>query len=602
MEKTYEEVVKYNIDEAIKIRGEKHLNFATTKEWLEYDDNNPAKIPNNPLLTDYDYVYEHAEEILCQSILYYQQHQSTEAYYTLFKAITNKYPLEEDYNKILYENNNSIKWKWRFYASTLINFLYYSFDDRIKELLSKPDVINYFLRYPKIFTIDTLTETSHKAIEALLENQSIANYYIEDYNRLIQLIRKQPKITIPYHIMLDDKIIKDMARTPHIEEFYYKLHFIREQVSDQPFLDEHAKYCDEQINAITNGILPVYQEEYQKAKNNITYDSLYYVNNSMQRQVMNRIFKRTNQDVLPKDYIYQELSKYMIIGMFISRNFQTDPYNLLIDIKTLQEFAKTENRTLKGQEIYDFLVSFEDKSLEEIIKFYEKGKTLPLMDILYDDWNNEKERFIDELNSSLFALSKTPQITKNGITYYDISDIEEPILVHNTSIPLDNEKRINEMIEQIKKGHKHRICLSVQDQNHNVFYKEEQHKKTKTIKFAFGTLEKNKVGTIYHKDAYSQGISKIEFENFNYKRRLYTLKTFMDQTSNYNEINYLIKNTPFLPIGIICEDEITEQEQEIAKKLNIPILYRKTKESTYKKVNEPSITKRYTYTATKSLF
>ena len=602
MERTYEEVVQYDIDEAIKIRGEKNLNFATTKEWFEYNDNNPAKIPNNPLLTNYDYVYEHAEELLCQSSLYYQRNQPTEAYYTLFKAITTKYPMEEDYNKILYENNDSLKWKWRFYTNTLINFLYYSFDNRIKELLNKPDVINYILRYPKIFTIDTLTETSHMAIEVLLENQSIANYYIEDYNRLIQLIRKQPKITIPHRIILDDKIIKDMSRTPHIEEFYYKLHFIREQVSDQPFLDEHSKYCDEQVSQISNGILPTYQEEYKKAKDNITYDSLYYVNNSMQRQVMNRIFQRSHQEILPKQYVYQELSKYMIMGMFLSRNYQTDPYNLLIDIDTLLEFSKPENILLEGQEIYEFIASFEDKTLEQIIEFYEKCKNQPLMETLYDDWNNQKDAFTEELNSSLFTLSQAPQVTKDNITYYDISDIEEPILVHNTSIPLDNEKRIKEMIKQIKQGHKHRICLSVQDQNHNVFYTEEQHKNTKTIKFAFGQLEKNRVGTIYHKDAYSQGINKIESENFNYKRRLYTLKSFMEQTSNYNEINYLIDNTPFIPIGIICEDEITEQEQRIAKDLNIPILYRKTKDSTEKRVNEPTIPKRYTYTATKSLF
>jgi len=67
-------------------------------------------------------------------------------------------------------------------------------------------------------------------------------------------------------------------------------------------------------------------------------DDLYSFN-SMEKQVVERIFKIRGVDFLPKKNVYVELSKYMIVGMYMSRNFQTDPYNLLIDIETLYEFA-----------------------------------------------------------------------------------------------------------------------------------------------------------------------------------------------------------------------------------------------------------------------
>lgn len=72
--------------------------------------------------------------------------------------------------------------------------------------------------------------------------------------------------------------------------------------------------------------------------------------------------------------------------MFISRNYETDPYNVLIDIETLDEFANQNNRYLRGYNIYDFLVNYESKSVFKIIEFYLKNKDLLLREMLYYDW------------------------------------------------------------------------------------------------------------------------------------------------------------------------------------------------------------------------
>lgn len=601
MNLTYEELLECNIDEAIKLIGEDHREFKTTQERLHAYDNNPAKIPNNPLLVDYDWVYEHVEELFCQCKMYYQAYQPTEAYYTLFKALTTKYSLDKDYDELLYTNKIKLDWKWGFFSLNLIDFMTYSFDDRLKELLSKPDVLNYFLKYPEIYDIENLNHFSSEGLEIFLKQPRFASHYTNNPYELIQLIRKNLRITIPAEVMLDENVIKTLSRTHHIEEFYYYLHFVREQVADLPFLEEHAQFCDKQVENIKNGILPCYQEKYKKSKKEISIEDIQYFN-YMEQQVIERVFKRSTLETLPKKYIFQELSRYMIIGMFISRNYQTDPYNLLIDIETLHEFANQENRQLQGQDVYQFLVSFEDKSLKETIEFYNQGKNLPLMEILYDDWSKEKDSFIEELNSKIYTPENSTSITKDNLTYYDITDIEEPIIVHNTTIPIKNKEKIAEAIKNIKQGHKIDICLSIQDQNHNTFYEEYETKNKNTLKLAYGPLVPNRVGTICHTDAYSQGINDIEIDNNEFKRRLYTVKSFMDKTTDYNEMVYLVCGIPTPPIGIICEDQITPEEQSIAKELNIPIFYRKTKQSTrrpYKKENLPKI---YTYTKTKYMF
>ena len=132
--------------------------------------------------------------------------------------------------------------------------------------------------------------------------------------------------------------------------------------------------------------------------------------------------------------------------------------------------------------------------------------------------------------------------------------------------------------------------------------KKKKQKNKKTIKFAYSRLKHNRVGIINHTDAYSLDGNTVEAENFNYKRNLYTLNSFMEQTKIYNEINYVIEGQPFLPIGLICDNEITEEEFEIAKKMKLPIIYRKLKETEKSFVDEHPLVKKYSYVANKKLF
>lgn len=73
MELTYEEALEYSIFDTIEILGKDRREFKTPQEWLHSNDDNPAKVKNNPLLVDFDYAYENAEKILYNDTLNYQQ-------------------------------------------------------------------------------------------------------------------------------------------------------------------------------------------------------------------------------------------------------------------------------------------------------------------------------------------------------------------------------------------------------------------------------------------------------------------------------------------------------------------------------------------------
>ncbi len=582
----YEEMFKYNIYEAIKIKGVKK-NDLTLTELMKLSRLDPANTPNNPLLCDYDYVYKHAEEILLNNKIDYQQKQGVEQYYTLFRVLIDKYSLEEDYNKYLLDKSWPIKIKWSMFASELISFMTYSFDDRLIELLKRKEVMDYFKRYRFIYEHEKIEGFSHEGLEVFLNDFDFYSYYIDKPDRILKLINRHPKITIPDCILLDNEFIRKVSRTMKIENFYSDIETLGRDVGVNFYLDEHKKFCDYQVNNMKDGIIPYLFSEYDNEKEivgvcDVCDNVSPYIN-----QVAFRILEKYGEE-LPKKFFYQELTKYFVMGMLMSRNFEASPYNLLVDIETMVEFAKDNNHELEGKEIYDFLINFEDKSLDEIVRMYEDIKEVPIKDMLYDDWWKVKKTFIDEVNQRCFKASKGfKESLIDGFKCYDITDMDDVILVHNTGVMIDNSNGIDEMIEQVKTGHKHMISLSLQDKKHTNFY----NKYCKdTIKFAYGELDANRVGIIYHDDAYSfLEPERVEFGNISYKRTFYTVDSLLEKTRNFNEIVYVIMNKPYMPIGVICEGSISDVEKDVAERLGVPILYREKRE---KEVNDFRIERR----------
>lgn len=540
---------------------------------------NSSNGENSDLLLDYNFVYENVEELFIDHSYDYQINQNVEQYYIFFKALTNKYSMETDYQMYLCGeiDKKSLEYKWKKFSIKLIEFLAISYDNLLEQLLEIEDVISYFLKYPIIFEPSTIEIFHGLGMNFFLKYHYYYSYYIKNPRCLFELIKECPDLAVPQSIMLDNDVIRKVSHNFDIETYYYYLHFFQKQTDIIPYIDEHKKYCDDQINNITDGILPCFREMYENFPEIIMPNIRNKFNNDIYSdfilKTIDRIFEKNNSIELSKKFFFQELSKYIAFNLLISRYYETSPYNLLIDIETLYIFVKERNITIKYFDIYDFIVHYENKKLSEIVQLYKEIKGLPLMDILYDDFRSQQNSFINELNNNLFNIDTlVPLKIENGIRYYDITNIDNVLIVHNTSINCYQEYKIEELIERIKNGQKKYICLSIQDKYHRNFFN--QYNCGDCIKLLFGKIDPNRVGIVSTKDAGSVSVDSVMWNNFDYIRRLYTLKEFMNETGEFNEICYTIDGVPLLPIGVICDYEIKSSEIEFAEKLKIDIFFR----------------------------
>ena len=192
---------------------------------------------------------------------------------------------------------------------------------------------------------------------------------------------------------------------------------------------------------------------------------------------------------------------------------------------------------------------------------------------LYNEW---KKSFLNELNNRLINLS-------NNKDYYDITDSDKLLIVHNTHFPINvSEKMSTYLVSAFKskinyyqRCNKTYISLSIQDKAHHDFYTGIG-ERGKTVKFVYGKLNSKDVGIIYPDDAHTYGFLMSEdFNSIDGINEFYTVDIFMNNTVFYNELTYKNNDNCYLPKAILCEDEISIYEREFADILGVPILYRK---------------------------
>ncbi len=601
---SYEEVLEYSVYDAIKLRADELRGFDdehyVRELWDNFYNNYPAHIPNHPLLRDYDWVYENFE-LLMMCKMWYQSAQGFEEYYTFFKAGIAKYDVERDYREMLFNPDKSdfeFRHKWKVFAYEFVDFFGYAFDKNgvLERLFKREDFVQYFFSYPNLYTREVLEKFYHVGLAKLLEYDLFAEKYKADFDELLHLISKHPKLVIPDSIFHDDRVVDAVACTHDLDKFYANLIYIRAYSSCQPYIDRNKRYCDREVRDMQDGILPSLRCEYVKAKDMLSKNDFRH-EHALVEAVFKRVSERLGRREIAKRDFYRELSKYIVVGMLLGRIFETSPYNILIDIETFYEYMMSHGKDFFGKEIYEFFLSYEDEEVEYIREFYEKAKDVPLKDMFYDDWEREKEAFVREINESMVDLDRAPlKVTKDGVAYYDITDMPGKIAVSNTNDVADNDYKLARLVELVKTARVMDVSISIQDENHQVFY-DKNNTGVPKIKFIYGELEPKRVGIIFPQDAYSQGIMMTESEALWYKRNLYTLDEFMNKTRNYNELTYAVDGTVVMPKGILIEGEPNEGEVRISRELGLPFYYREKRKTQSLRDDRTLLAKTYRFSA-----
>ncbi len=135
--------------------------------------------------------------------------------------------------------------KWKKFAFSFVEFFAHAFDHNgiLDELFSKSDFVDYFFRYPMIYTHEVLEAFGYYGISKLFNYEEFASYYLEQPNQLIRFMRKHPRLDIPMKIFFDERFCR-RAHDINVESFYFHMGFIWEYSSGIACLEEHQRFCD----------------------------------------------------------------------------------------------------------------------------------------------------------------------------------------------------------------------------------------------------------------------------------------------------------------------------------------------------------------------
>ncbi len=501
--------------------------------------------------------------------------QDYDFYIRVFKAIISKYDVTEDY--LMWENVDD-KWplknRWSIFASMMVAFLTCTDDDITIKLFNSDVVRDYLSRFHCIFSyVDKFDSLRHEKLSALLEIPCYQTEVVGLSKRKLNheiIDGRLSWTTLPYSIFYNPSFIKKLAHNIDSEEYSYIIDELQ-LFNDAGIIDElHDGFCDKTMSSFDSKkrYFPFLKEA--SFKDEIRSHTLLL-------QAYDNLSKQLEKPSL----IFEEFSKYLIIGFIFSRFFKTPRYNLAIDMKKLVDYIDNPLRkavfTFDNADIYYQLVNYKDVDIKTLVALYEALKSKDIMSEFYDDWHKAQQEIVMELNANTLNgrnLGIYNELLTNtlGVPVYELNGQDYYMITRNTSLDVRKENIKAELDD--KRYSRSYLSLSIQDQKHLTSYYHDNHSNCRQydLKFVYGSLDEQYLGMFYCEDAYTNGISSVEYQS-NASRLLLPLPELMENTNYYNDITYY-KRANLQPVAILCEDEINPEQARVAITLNLPIILR----------------------------
>lgn len=517
------------------------------------------------LLNDYQFVYDNIESIITCKTLHWEK-MNFEQYYNIFKALTDKYPND------MYKDKNLLKDS---YCELLIYIMQQIEEAPIdiqKQFVSDDYFQDFLLKYGKnVLTIKNVPVLSNLNTYDFYMHLKLfqSKLLMQKYSEFIYLLKlSHYKKELTSEFLQRPDILRKLTHTCNYDLLQDFLKTIDYELDTTAIRQEHNLFCDHLINYLS--------------KSNDDYLENKQIKNFFSTMKVDLPLKIKNNE--------QDLIKYLIVCTIVSRHFETEPYNFLMDLRTLTEYVLDEDRDIKynfpNMNIYTKLVNPTKYSIQELIDLYHFMKDKDISAQLYDDWNLAKKEFVEELNEKIINRNNMPLkdeklSRKYGVDIYRIdSQKSYYIIIHNTSISINDQNSIDLMIKQ--NGLFGRSCLSVQDENHLRFF--EEYTNAQPLILIFDNLDDRFLTYIYPSDAFSTSLYESEEGT---PRKIFPLKKLMKYTGFYdfNELTYytdtkyengIDAKSPLKPFAILCEDLITKDFVTAAKKMHVPIIFRST--------------------------
>ena len=456
---------------------------------------------------------------------------------------------------------------------------YFSFfNENIKvELLEDKTILKKILNSSKLKNI--IKSSTNNVFEILAQYEKAQNIILNyDFYTILSFVTN--KIYFPANITSNKKFQETILNIEDITTYRFFM--------DQ--LEQNNSLAAYEIDKIKEKI---YDKEVEKYS-----DGLFLIT----KKIVNLYDKKENYSLLLTDnmkkYIIKEMInnsknmhdvfyKYDTLKMrniLIDRYFKDIPLNFLKNLNVMIQYNDSLNNKIldeKRTNIYKKILNFENLNYDERKElYYACAKYENLAELFYDDYRKCRDNTYNNLidlainPKKMYNLLSIEKTKKYGVPIYELNGENFYAFVHITGPYKYNP---NFYVEAWKEGLYDSVSLSFIGNNNITTFGDPK----ESIAFGFSKLDYKRIIHLRNSDSFSNYNSMDDCFS-DYIQKMYTPANLIKETRGYNEIVYQeksrnIKLDTIVPDYVMCYDEVTDSDINVAKYYNLPIVLINTK-------------------------
>ena len=456
---------------------------------------------------------------------------------------------------------------------------YFSFfNENIKvELLKDKTILKKILNSSKLKNI--IKSSTNNVFEILAQYEKAQNIILNyDFYTILSFVTN--KIYFPANITSNKKFQETILNIEDITTYRFFM--------DQ--LEQNNSLAAYEIDKIKEKI---YDKEVEKYS-----DGLFLIT----KKIVNLYDKKENYSLLLTDnmkkYIIKEMInnsknmhdvfyKYDTLKMrniLIDRYFKDIPLNFLKNLNVMIQYNDSLNNKIldeKRTNIYKKILNFENLNYDERKElYYACAKYENLAELFYDDYRKCRDNTYNNLidlainPKKMYNLLSIEKTKKYGVPIYELNGENFYAFVHITGPYKYNH---NFYVEAWKEGLYDSVSLSFIGNNNITTFGDPK----ESIAFGFSKLDYKRIIHLRNSDSFSNYNSMDDCFS-DYIQKMYTPANLIKETRGYNEIVYQeksrnIKLDTIVPDYVMCYDEVTDSDINVAKYYNLPIVLINTK-------------------------
>lgn len=458
---------------------------------------------------------------------------------------------------------------------------------------------NYYIPSSKFWelVVSSASNASQILVDRFLVGKSLTDLNLKQFKFLIQ-----KGIHFPKELFLEEDFVNKISSIYDAKEVRFILNGFSTSNDIEKIEKRREKFYDKEIHDynISHGMLNRYHNLYAELCSLIDKDDM-----SNTREIINKHFNffddsryafnfqdnifqfvvQKNKDDLHK--FLKEESNFQITNMIIDYHFKDIYRNVLIDIKQLLNFQKTDGKILSEEQIsiYEKILNLDKLPYLEKIRLFEQLKQNNWVEQFYDDIRLSKNKSFEMIKEQMLTKEKAQSILDKELSEkYGL-----PIYV------LDGEP-FCALVKALQKTKTYPITkIDVIGRSDGSSYSLDGSSKLRTFfdprecyHLIYNDFEIGQVVHTYPVDSFTNYSRSSKVKPTSRIFEILTPEQLLTKSESYNEI--LLAQANILkptdtdwripqpkPFAVYCYDEFTENDIESAKNLGVGIVLVKTK-------------------------